>query len=931
MATRELAIGVIIGATVNGAFRSAFAGAKTVVGSLGREVEALTRKQNDLGASMQRGMRFLSDGSLATLNREYARIGRTIDEVRAKQERLAASIARGQQLGEQRRELGASWVGLGAQSVAFAAPVWKSLGISGAFQEQLRDIRITGQMTAAEEQHVGGLIRQSARRWIQTQEEVARGTGVLVANNIQNVKDLEFYIPLLGKAATATSAGMDDLGRVIVASKNSLKIEAKDMEATLNILAFAGKAGSFEIRDMANWLPKLAPAIANVGMTGKKAVAELGASLQVAMMGAGSADEAANNFMNFLNKIFSPDALKDFDKAGIDLKGQVNKLVATGMSPIQAMLEIIDKYLKAKGPGATAGLRKAMSIEDAAQREQALQSIGQSFKLGSLFQDMQVLAFLRPALANRSRIGDIQRGALGAADSDMLGKDWKSRAELSKQEWKRFKIGMADIGITIGNALLPAFNDLVRSVQPAIAKFGEWAEKNPGLVRGLVTLGGGLLAAKGAVLALRTVWTFGILSPLNAANTLFTSISGKITLFRLALASSGSGTTAFFRVLGFGEGAAARLGASIGRIGAFLRGPLLAGLRQAIPWIGRLFLGSNPVGWIIGAVITVAAVVYKYWQPIKAFMIGVWQGASTALRPVFAEFAATGRVLADAAAPLKPLWTAIGGALAAAWRWVSELFTPVKSSAAELRGATQAGQRFGQVLGAAIGYVLAPIRLFVRGIGWVVEATGGMRSAAVAMVGEVQQAFAGGLGGVARLFLRWSPLGLFARAFQPVLGWLGALWQRFAEFGRRLVDGLVSGITQKAGALKDSITRLGNSVTGWFTQRLGIRSPSRVFMGYGANIAEGAALGIRERSAQAASAADALAKRVAAAAAKARAMAAPASAAGGWQLTYSPQIHVPAGTPAQMRGDLDGALRMSFEQFERWFQRVERDRTRRGF
>ncbi|MGO1073232.1 phage tail tape measure protein [Lysobacter sp. CA199] len=930
MASRELAVGVVIGATVNGAFRSAFAGAKTVVGGLGREVEALTRKQDAFGASMKRGMRSLSDGSLAALNRDYVRIGQVIDQVRAKQERLAASIARGQQLGQQRQQIGGQWIGLGASSVAFGAPLFKSLNLSGAFQEQLRDIRITGQMTAAEERRVAQLIRKSSSRWLQLQEEVARGTSVLVANNVQEVKDLEFYIPLLGKAATATGAGMDDLGAVIVAAKNNLAIAAEDTERTLNILAYAGKKGSFEIRDMARWLPMLSPALASMGMTGKSAVAELGAALQIARVGAGSSDEAANNFRNFLNKIFAPDTLKDFDKAGINLKGEVNRLVATGMSPIQAMLEIVDKFVKAKGPGASAALDRAMSIADEDQRGTALRQIGQSYKLGTLFQDQQVLSFLRPALANRDKMTEIKTGALGAANSDMLGQDWKLRTETPEANARKFRIGMTELAITVGDALQPVLVQLSNVVTPLIAKFGQWAEKNPGVIRGVVTLVGGLLAAKGVVLGLRSVWVFGVLSPLNAANTVFTTISGKVTLFRLAMASSGSGANAFFRVLGFGEGGAARLAAGIGRVGAFLRGPLLAGLRQAVPWIGRLFLGSNPVGWIITAVIAVAAVVYKYWQPIKAFVIGVWQGAGAALRPVFTEFAAVGKTLWQAVAPLKPVWEAIGNVLGKVWRWVSELFTPVQSTAQELKGATQAGQRFGQVLGAAIGVMLLPIRTLVRGIGWAVEATAGLRAGAVAFVGEVQQAFAGGIGGIGRLLLRWSPLGLFVRALQPVLSWFGMLWQKFTGFGRRIIDGLIGGITQKTGALKDSVTRLGSSVSGWFAQRLGIRSPSRVFMGFGANIAEGAALGIRNRSPQAAGAADSLARRVATAAATARTMAG-ASVPGGMQLTFSPQIHLPPGTPAQMRGDLDGALQLSFEQFKRWFERVEHDRKRRSF
>ena len=38
---------------------------------------------------------------------------------------------------------------------------------------------------------------------------------------------------------------------------------------------------------------------------------------------------------------------------------------------------------------------------------------------------------------------------------------------------------------------------------------------------------------------------------------------------------------------------------------------------------------------------------------------------------------------------------------------------------------------------------------------------------------------------------------------------------------------------------------MGDSVGGWFKEKLGIHSPSRVFMGFGDNIAQGAAIGLQ--------------------------------------------------------------------------------------
>ncbi|MEG6637312.1 phage tail tape measure protein, partial [Pseudomonas aeruginosa] len=67
---------------------------------------------------------------------------------------------------------------------------------------------------------------------------------------------------------------------------------------------------------------------------------------------------------------------------------------------------------------------------------------------------------------------------------------------------------------------------------------------------------------------------------------------------------------------------------------------------------------------------------------------------------------------------------------------------------------------------------------------------------------------------------------------------------KFTEFGGMLISGLVSGIKNTFVSAKDSVVGIGTSVKSWFTETMGIQSPSRVFMGFGANISEGAAIGI---------------------------------------------------------------------------------------
>ncbi|MBP9527809.1 MAG: phage tail tape measure protein, partial [Laribacter sp.] len=77
-----------------------------------------------------------------------------------------------------------------------------------------------------------------------------------------------------------------------------------------------------------------------------------------------------------------------------------------------------------------------------------------------------------------------------------------------------------------------------------------------------------------------------------------------------------------------------------------------------------------------------------------------------------------------------------------------------------------------------------------------------------------------------------------------LFSWLGSLPARFAAAGAEMMNGLVNGITSRLGWIRDSIMGVGDSVIGWFKQKLGIRSPSRVFAELGGFTMAGLAQGL---------------------------------------------------------------------------------------
>ncbi|MBM2965747.1 phage tail tape measure protein, partial [Escherichia coli] len=447
----QFSVGVVIGGMIGSTFRSAMSGTRRALDSLSDTSRRLQERQNALTRATERYGQ-LGSSRMQHLNSELLRVSRTMEQIERQQRRLSAASATSDALKANRMAL----YGQGIEAYGMAQTVYHTVSPavqqSMSFQDKMIDMSITAKYDNKTRDALAGQIKGWAQKYNQYQDELQEAVGSLISDNIDNLSDIGFLMPDIARAATATRTSSQDWAKVAAVWQNSLKGAARDFSAVQNIMAYAGDQGSFEIPDQVKWMQSLAPMMAGIS-SGKEAVAEIGASLQIAKIGAGSTDEAANNFKNFLTKIFARDTQKQFADLGIDLQGSVASYKAAGISPIEGMLSVIERYLNAKSPEALAGFKSAMKIKNDTARDEALQALAKNFGLGDMFADMQVMAFIRPMLANMDRYREIRAGALRAADNDLLASAYDQRLKSPLEATKALMVSSRDLAITLGDQL----------------------------------------------------------------------------------------------------------------------------------------------------------------------------------------------------------------------------------------------------------------------------------------------------------------------------------------------------------------------------------------------------------------------------------------------------------------------------------------------
>ncbi|MFL4401232.1 phage tail tape measure protein [Citrobacter portucalensis] len=317
------------------------------------------------------------------------------------------------------------------------------------------------------------------------------------------------------------------------------------------------------------------------------------------------------------------------------------------------------------------------------------------------------------------------------ADGSMQKESDINKDSLSAQ-WLLVKTGAQNAFSSLGETLRQPLMDVMGMVKGVTGALRRWVEQNPVLAGTLmkvaaataaITVGLGALAvAVAAVLGPIAVMRFSLsvlgVKTLPSVAAAVTRTGGALSwLAGAPLAVFGAGMSGLRNVIGMVMNPLAALRGGLTAAGGVLRflvsGPL-ALLRGALfGFSGLLGALLSPIGLVVAALAGVALVVWKYWQPISAFLGGVVEGFKAAAAPISAAFE-----------PLSPVFQWIGDRVQALWGWFNDLLTPVKSTSEELNSAAAMGRRFGEALAEGLNMVMHPLESLKSGVSWLLEKLG---------------------------------------------------------------------------------------------------------------------------------------------------------------------------------------------------------------
>lgn len=216
----------------------------------------------------------------------------------------------------------------------------RALGAPVMADANLGDIMIDiGQKANLAKGDIGALtdtVKAMADRLRTSPEAIGKGIDVLMGAGLDLDPSKKLIDPIV-KVSKAYRVETDAVSNAVFSMVNNLKIAPEQIEVALGRISQAAADGRYEIANFAEGMPGLAATMQGLGQTGLSGVSRLAAALETVSGSVGDPAQATTSIDDLLQKVVSPDVVKNFKDAGIDIAGRVGKAQKDGTDVFEAI------------------------------------------------------------------------------------------------------------------------------------------------------------------------------------------------------------------------------------------------------------------------------------------------------------------------------------------------------------------------------------------------------------------------------------------------------------------------------------------------------------------------------------------------------------------------------------------------------------------
>lgn len=406
-----------------------------------------------------------------------------------------------------------------------------------------------------------GFVRNAARLGGSTPTDTIVGLNTLTASNVYDFNQLKDVLLNVSKTAFSSGASADDVAKMAVAQKN---FGITDLPRANDQAMRAGQLGSFELRDMARYMPDILTQGKNAGYIGDKGYQNLLNMMQLSKKTAGTSEAAAVNLSDLLGsfsqyhlglsfakhiKLEKGDPIAKYGvskkRAGFDWTTYAANMRSQGMGEVEAAAVLMQRQMN-KSPlyrEYQAKAQKAMSTGDNktySENLQAATQIAAQSEVGKIFHNKQALLAFMGITMNMGAGGEQERIAAGIENSK--GAVDTSYDRQSAQEYAK------DTSLNAASfyASVDAYNSASSGLGKLKQDIADWATNNESIAA----------AAKAAVVGLTAVAAAGGIAAMTMRSS--GAAGGAGVLARVGGVAKTGGQIALAGAVGYGAGTVAR-------------------------------------------------------------------------------------------------------------------------------------------------------------------------------------------------------------------------------------------------------------------------------------------------------------------------------------------------------------------------------------